>query len=64
LAFVEQVKSELGSRAMHRAVEQNGGAYALRDPGEAYDVDFGGESEPLKLQNTIFWNENAEAAET
>ena len=49
---------------MHRAVEQNGGAYALRDPGEAYDVDFGGESEPLKLQNTIFWNENAEAAET
>jgi hypothetical protein len=53
------VKSELGSRAMHRAVEQNGGAYALREPGEAYNG--GGESEPLRLENTISWN--AEAAE-
>jgi putative transposase len=57
LAFVESVKSELGSRAMHRAVEQNGGAYALREPGEAYNG--GGESEPLSLENTVLWNKNA-----
>ncbi len=63
LAFVESVKSELGSRAMYRAVEQKDGAYALREPGEAYNGDFGGKSEPLRLENTVLWNENAEAAE-
>jgi putative transposase len=63
LAFVESVKSELGSRAMHRAVEQKDGAYALRERGEAYNGEFGGESEPLRLGNTFSWNEDAAAAE-
>ena len=54
LAFVESVKSELGRRATHRGVEQKDGAYALRERGEAYNGDFGGESEPLGLENTVF----------
>jgi hypothetical protein len=49
---------------MHRAVEQKDGAYALRERGEAYNGNFGGESEPLRLENTVFWYENAAAAET
>src|SRR5262249_47928000 len=51
LAFVEGVQSELGSKAMHRAVEQKDGAYALRERGEAYNDVFGRESEPLSLEN-------------
>jgi putative transposase len=62
--FVENVQSKLGSKAMHRAVEQKDGAYALRERGEAYNGDFGGESESLRLENTVLWNENAAAAET
>lgn len=49
---------------MHRAVEQKNGAYALRERGDAYNGVFGDESEPLRLENTILWNENAAAAET
>jgi hypothetical protein len=63
-AFVESVKSELSGRAAHRAAEEKDGAYALRERREAYNGDFGGESEPLRLENTVLWNENAAAAET
>ena len=31
LGFLESVKAELGSEALHRGVEQFGGAYALRE---------------------------------
>jgi hypothetical protein len=58
------VKNELGSKAMHRAVEQKDGSYALRERSEAYNGDFGGESGPPRLENTVLWNENAVAAET
>ena len=63
-AFIESVKSELGSKAMHRAVEQKNGVYALRERSQAYNGHFGGESGPLSLENTVLWNENAAAAET
>ncbi len=64
LTFVEKVKSELGIKALHREVEQARGAYALRERSEAYGGDFGGQSEALRLENTIFWEENAEITET
>jgi hypothetical protein len=54
LAFVESVKSELGGRATHRGVEQKDGAYALRERNEAYNGDFSGESEPLRLETRFF----------
>ena len=63
LAFVEGVKSELGSKTIHRAIERIEGAYALREESEAYDGDLGIESAPLRLENTISWNENAELRE-
>jgi hypothetical protein len=47
LAYLENVKSELGNKAMHREVEQVGGTYALRERSEAYARDLGTGSEPL-----------------
>jgi hypothetical protein len=40
LGFVENVKSELGSKAAHRDVIQAVGSYALREPTEAYGLSF------------------------
>lgn len=54
LAFVGSVKSELGNKAAHRAVEHIDGAYTLREHGQAYDRDLGIESEPRRLENTVY----------
>jgi hypothetical protein len=64
LAFVPNVKGELGSKALHRTVEHRAGAYALREPGDAYNGDFGTKSEPLRLENTVFWNDKVSASDT
>jgi REP-associated tyrosine transposase len=63
LAFVEQIKSELGIKALHRDFEQVAGAYELRESRESYGLRFTGENDLLTLENTISWNENAEAAD-
>jgi putative transposase len=63
LAFIEQVKGELGVKVLHREFEQFGGAYALREPSEPYAADLDSESDALRLKNTIAWNENAETAD-
>jgi hypothetical protein len=62
LTFVERVKSELGSRAIHRAVERIDGRSVLQEEREAYDGDLSIKSTPLMLKNTISWDENAETA--
>ena len=49
---------------LHREVEQVSGTYALREKSEAYDGNLRSETEPLSLENTVFWNENAGTAET
>ena len=49
-------------KALHRTVEHRDGAYALREPGDAYNGDLGTKSEPLRLENPFFWNENLESA--
>ena len=58
LEFVQNVRGELGGRAIHRGVEQRDGAYALREGSEAYNDDFGNESNPLRLENTVLWKKN------
>jgi putative transposase len=60
--FVESVKGELGSKALHRGVEQIGGAYTLREQSEAYDGNLPSESEPLRSENTFLWDENVGTA--
>ena len=58
------MKSELGFKAAHREVTEFEGTYALREQGEAYGTNFGGESEPLSVENARLWNENPEATTT
>jgi len=53
LAFVENVKSELGSKAMHRDIEHIDGAYTLREQSEVYDGNLIGDTEPLRLENAF-----------
>ena len=60
---VASIKSELGGKAIYRAVEQKGEAYALREPTEVCNDDCGSKSEPLSIQHGV-WNENSETAET
>jgi hypothetical protein len=58
------LRTPLGVKAIHREVKKTGETYALREPGEAYAGVFDSKSEALSLENTIFWDENAETAET
>ena len=56
------VKSELGSKAMHRDIEHIDGAYTLREQSEVYDGNLIGDTEPLRLENVFLWDENAGTA--
>ena len=60
LAFVERIKDDLGSKAMHREVLETDGTYALREPSEAYTRNLTDENEALSSQNTLPWNESLE----
>jgi len=57
--FRECQESALGTKALHRAVEHLDRAFAV-DGSEAYNDDFGSEIEPLRLENTVFWDETVE----
>ena len=58
--FVHKVKSELGFKAMHRRVMEVTGTYTLREESKPYSTIFTGESEALRPENTLLWDENAE----
>jgi len=58
LAFVENIKTELGIKALHCEAEQIGQGYALRERSEPYPARLAGKNEALSSENTLFWNEN------
>lgn len=58
------VKSELGFKAAHREVIEQGETYVLREESEAYRSNFAGKNEMLRSENARFWNENLDATET
>jgi REP element-mobilizing transposase RayT len=62
LAFIDQVKNELGFKADHRDVIESDGSYVLREPAEAYALKFACGNEALRSQNTFFWNEIVDEA--
>ena len=62
LAFVESVKNELGFKAAHRRLIETDGSYALREPAEAYGLEFAAENEALRAANTFFWDESVDEA--
>jgi putative transposase len=43
LAFIDQVKNELGFKADHRDVIESDGTHSLREPAEAYGLSFAAE---------------------
>jgi hypothetical protein len=64
LSFVNTVKSELGFKAAHREVSEQGETCVLREGSEIYRSNFAGENEVLSSENARFWNGNLEATET
>ena len=58
LGFVEQVKRQLGIRAMRRDLIGAEGSYALLESHEAYGVRFIEQIEPLSSANALLWNES------
>jgi REP-associated tyrosine transposase len=58
LAFVKKIKGELGSKAMHREVEQFEETHVLREVSEVYGFKSASENESLSPENTVFWNES------
>jgi hypothetical protein len=60
---LHDVKCELGCKALHRAVNTFMERIRCGNRGEDHDVDLSSESEPLRLENTVSWDRNAEMAE-
>jgi len=54
-AYVESVKRELDLRARSRRVAERDGAFALREPGNAYKVILRAKNRPLRQENAIYW---------
>ena len=59
---MENGKTELGVKALHREFGQLDGAYALREPRESYAGDLCSENELLSIENTFLWDESVENA--
>jgi len=56
--FVEEIKTRLGYLAQAKRIESTGEAHVLREPESSYSVDFGGEMEVLRHENSIYFDEN------
>jgi hypothetical protein len=57
--FVEKVQNELGAKAMYRSIERGEQTSVLREPSVPYGGNFTAENDPLRPDNTVFWDENA-----
>ena len=64
LPFVEKVKNQLGVKAAHRDIIEDDGGYGLREPAEAYAVNFTGQIAALRSENTFLWDESVDDART
>ena len=58
--FLEKVKGELGLKATYREVIEADGTYVLREAAQTYGLKFAAESEALRSQNTVFWDETVD----
>ena len=64
LAFVENVKNQLGVKAAHHDIIEDDGGYALRKPAEAYAGNFSGRIEAVRSENTVLCDESVDDART
>jgi hypothetical protein len=58
------MKNNLGVKALHRQVIEADATCELRESAEAYAGKFTGETEALRTQNTILWDESVGDART
>jgi hypothetical protein len=63
LAFIDEVRSELGSRP-HIAMSSSDGSYVLREMAKEYALKFAAETEALRSQNTFFGKKSFDEATT
>ena len=54
-AYIETVKRELDLRVRRRRVAARDGAFALREPGSAYEVILRDKNRSLRQGNAIYW---------
>lgn len=59
--YVDKVKTELKTRALHRQVAEVDGTYALWEPSVPYAHGFEGKNDLLGSNNALPWNKNGEA---
>ena len=52
------MQDELGFKARHRSIERGEPTSVLREPSAAYEGNFAGENDALRLENTVVWDEN------
>lgn len=58
-AFVDKVKAELGIKARHWSITEDGMTHTLRESEAAYTCDFPGQNSVLSLDNTVFWDKSS-----
>jgi hypothetical protein len=63
-SFVDTVKTLLGFRAKGRDVIGGGAGYNLREEAAPYTALFGAEKDDIGLENTHFWDLDAEKSST
>jgi len=54
-AYIETVKREQDPKARSRRVAERDGAFALREPGSAYEAILTAKNRPLRQENAIYW---------
>jgi hypothetical protein len=59
-----QRQDQLGIKAAHRDMRETDGIYALREAGGLYRVKFAAESEALKSQDALLWDETLDEVTT
>jgi hypothetical protein len=64
LTFAEKIKSDFGTKGIHREVEQADRMYVLRESSDAYNGEFAQKTEALRPENTIPWQKFTDTAET
>jgi hypothetical protein len=62
--YMVETKRKLSVMANGRRIIPSSGAYELREPASAYNLDFDTENDALRLKNTFFWDINYDISDT
>jgi putative transposase len=54
--YVENIKSKLGIRAIHRQINESNNGFELKEIQAPYNADFGDKNARLSAENSYYWN--------